>query len=515
MLVAKKILQTILPSTLSQVYQLSSSTKLIVRELTFCNLTDSPKSVDLVILPNGESITDAYYYLKNFTLQAYETVGINNELVLSPADSIQALASSADSVSLTVSGIQEGELTTVITGDVTWTSITDGPSSTPLEIDSAVSDTHTHSNSATLNATEESFTTVLKDQYDAAEENQTAFGTIAGISATFKTDSISLIEGDNISITADSGTKQITIGVNNFGLDADTLDGYEAADFPILDATDKIPLSYLPDLSANTTYVVFDSTARLAIDTGTLAQGDKAYETDTGDSYIWDGSAWLVLADADWENVSLEWANISNKPISSVTAIDGAVGDSHTHSNSATLDLITSDVKTNYDTAYTHSQAAHAPSSAEANQNAFSTIGGITAGSATDTLTLIAGSNVTITPSGSDITIAASTGTTYTDSDAIAAINGDTDHGSTANHNYFSGDYTALSNKPSIAYSSTIAADAFTSTEVTNLKAAKLDDGTTPWTAKQDALNADQIRKITISTSGPSGGTDGDLWIEV
>lgn len=69
----------------------------------------------------------------------------------------------------------------------------------------------------------------------------------------------------------------------------------------------------------------------------------------------------------------------------------------------------------------------------------------------------------------------------YTNSDAISAINGDTDHGSTASHNYFSGNYGDLSNTPSIAYNSPIAADAFTSTEVTNLKAGKLDDGTTPW----------------------------------
>ena len=36
----------------------------------------------------------------------------------------------------------------------------------------------------------------------------------------------------------------------------------------------------------------------------------------------------------------------------------------------------------------------------------------------------------------------------YTDSEAVAAINNDGDHGSTAQHNYFSGDYNDLSNKP-------------------------------------------------------------------
>jgi len=37
----------------------------------------------------------------------------------------------------------------------------------------------------------------------------------------------------------------------------------------------------------------------------------------------------------------------------------------------------------------------------------------------------------------------------YTDSDAIDAINNDSDHGSTASHNYFSGNYGDLSNIPS------------------------------------------------------------------
>jgi hypothetical protein len=51
-----------------------------------------------------------------------------------------------------------------------------------------------------------------------------------------------------------------------------------------------------------------------------------------------------------------------------------------------------------------------------------------------------------------------------------------------------------LGNVPNsnIAYSSTIAADAFTSTEISNLRSGQLDDGTTPWTSNNyfDAANA-------------------------
>lgn len=78
---------------------------------------------------------------------------------------------------------------------------------------------------------------------------------------------------------------------------------------------------------------------------------------------------------------------------------------------------ITSTERTNWGTAYTHSQTAHAPSNAQANQNAFSniTIGSTTiaADSTTDTLTLV-GSNVTLTPDATNdkVTIAVADGTT-------------------------------------------------------------------------------------------------------
>lgn len=80
---------------------------------------------------------------------------------------------------------------------------------------------------------------------------------------------------------------------------------------------------------------------------------------------------------------------------------------------------ITATERTNWNAAYTHSQAAHAPSNAEKNQNAFSnvTVGSTTiaADSVTDTITLVAGNNVTITPDATNdkITIAA-TDTVYT-----------------------------------------------------------------------------------------------------
>lgn len=95
----------------------------------------------------------------------------------------------------------------------------------------------------------------------------------------------------------------------------------------------------------------------------------------------------------------------------SQTEFDTHVADTTAH--------ITSTERTNWGTAYTHSQAAHAPSNAEKNQNAFSNIkvGTITVAADTTTDTVeFAGSNVTITPDATNdkITFAVASGSTST-----------------------------------------------------------------------------------------------------
>ena len=78
-----------------------------------------------------------------------------------------------------------------------------------------------------------------------------------------------------------------------------------------LDANSKVPLNQLPDTAKQQTYVV----ATFAnLPTTNVLSGDKGYVTGTGDSYIWNGSSWLTLAEADWENVNLDYGNITNPP---------------------------------------------------------------------------------------------------------------------------------------------------------------------------------------------------------
>lgn len=67
-----------------------------------------------------------------------------------------------------------------------------------------------------------------------------------------------------------------------------------------------------------------------------------------------------------------------------------------------TVKHITGTERTNWNSAYSHSTSAHAPSNAEVNQNAFSNVTventTIAADSKTDTLTIVTGSNITLTP---------------------------------------------------------------------------------------------------------------------
>ena len=85
--------------------------------------------------------------------------------------------------------------------------------------------------------------------------------------------------------------------------------------------------------------------------------------------------------------------------------------DSHTGNTTV---HITATERTNWNAAKTHADSAHAPSNAEKNQNAFSNVAvsgqtTVAADTATDTLTLVAGDNVTITTNATNdsVTISA------------------------------------------------------------------------------------------------------------
>lgn len=150
---------------------------------------------------------------------------------------------------------------------------------------------------------------------------------------------------------------------------------------------------------------------------------------------------------------AVAWANVSGKPSTfnpathnhddryyTETEMNTKLGEKAnttaltSHTGNSDIHVTLTD-RTNWNSAKAHADKAHAPSNAQANQNAFSnvTINGttISADVPTDTLNLVAGSNVQITPDAANdkITISA-TDTKYTHPDTHPAsmITQDTSH---------------------------------------------------------------------------------------
>ena len=140
--------------------------------------------------------------------------------------------------------------------------------------------------------------------------------------------------------------------------------------------------------------------------------------------------------------------------------------------------------------AYTHSQADHAPANAEKNQNAFSNVKvgttTIAADTVTDTVTLVAGSNVTITANADSDTItieAQDTVYTHPSSHAASMITGLSGVAT-------SGSYNDLSNKPSIPSKTS---------ELTNDSGFKTTDTNTTYSISKSGN--------TITLTGSDGST--------
>lgn len=219
----------------------------------------------------------------------------------------------------------------------------------------------------------------IRETLAAVKEDVDAFFKDATISTEAK-DTLKEIQ-DYITSDA-SAAAEMTASIAGKADKATTLSGYG-----ITNAYTKTEVDTALSGKANSshgTHVTFDSTNKPKMD------GTAAFGTST------------KVARADH-------VHPTDTSRASKTEFDTHVADTTKH--------ITSTERTNWGAAYTHSQAAHAPSNAEKNQNAFSniTVGETTiaADTTTDTLTLV-GSNVTITPDATNdkITIAVASGST-------------------------------------------------------------------------------------------------------
>lgn len=103
----------------------------------------------------------------------------------------------------------------------------------------------------------------------------------------------------------------------------------------------------------NALEVVANIAARDALATGAIRNFMVLVTDATGDAtvtagaamYAWKeaGATWVKIAEYESMDVVLQWANIAGRPNSTPTQIDTAVGNSHTHTNKAVLDLVSAD----------------------------------------------------------------------------------------------------------------------------------------------------------------------------
>ena len=168
-------------------------------------------------------------------------------------------------------------------------------------------------------------------------------------------------ENKTIVLTPSDGTAQvITVP---YATDASTVNGHEVPELE----NGKIPANYLPSFVDNVDE--YDNISLFPV----IGESNRIYiDKSTNKTYRWSGTAYVEIS----ESIALGET--------SSTAYRGDRGK----------------------IAYDHSQSAHAPSNAEANQNAFSNVkidsDIINANTKTDTLEFIAGDNIILTPNVSN-----------------------------------------------------------------------------------------------------------------
>ena len=264
-----------------------------------------------------------------------------------------------------------------------------------------------------------------------AEANQNAWSNIAvgntTIAADTKTDTLT-IAGNNVTLTPDATNDKLTIGLTKanvvaaLGFDPSTSSG--GYTHPTHTAHTGVPednqtpgfggtFSVSQPISDEMGHITAINSRTVTIPS-TTATDSAAGLMSAADKTKLEG----IASGANKTTVDSALSSSSTNPVQNKVineALNGKAPSSHVGDSSH----ITAAERTSWAAAASHAGSAHAPSDAQKNQNAFSKVVAgsttIEADSPTDTLTLEAGSNITITPDTTNdkITIAA-TDTVYT-----------------------------------------------------------------------------------------------------
>jgi hypothetical protein len=104
-------------------------------------------------------------------------------------------------------------------------------------------------------------------------------------------------------------------------------------------------ISVVDNITARNNLSPTDGKLVLVID----ASGDPTVTSGSA-TYVWRASTstWIKISEYESMDVVIEWANIQNKPTSSVSDIDLAVAQRHTHANKTELDKVSEDTNSEF-----------------------------------------------------------------------------------------------------------------------------------------------------------------------
>ena len=95
---------TALTTTETEVF--SNSNKCIIKQILLANYTATDATVEVKVIPSGDTTGDQHIILGDTTVQANTTTVIDLAMVIPASASVAALCSAATSVNIHVSGVE-------------------------------------------------------------------------------------------------------------------------------------------------------------------------------------------------------------------------------------------------------------------------------------------------------------------------------------------------------------------------------------------------------------------------
>ena len=92
--------------TTSEAEVFSNSNKCIIKQIMLANYTATDRTVEIQVIPSGDSTGDQHIIFGDITVQANTTTSIDLAMVIPASASVAAKCSAATSVNIHVSGVE-------------------------------------------------------------------------------------------------------------------------------------------------------------------------------------------------------------------------------------------------------------------------------------------------------------------------------------------------------------------------------------------------------------------------